>query len=453
MARRQNQTKTERASDTAETPPPAYFLSLAVENVRCFGERQTLELSDGSGRPRQWTILLGENGVGKTTLLQCLANLQPYKYPASDSFTNLPVSVFTPHTLALHWMYDSFARHGKNFPLRVISNLSLGVELSSGQTGEKVEDWGYSFDSKDGTTRSLLQNLRGLICYGYGASRRMGTADLSESQSRETCLTLFEDEVTLINAEEWLLQADYAANRLQGKAADRLQRVIEILKNLLPGLLNVDFRPTEWEPNKIRAFAETMLGWVPIKDMSLGYRTTLTWMVDFASRLFDRYPDSENPLAEPAIALIDEIDLHLHPRWQRDLLGLLSKTFPNTQFIVTAHSPLVVQAAPDANVVLLRREGDHVVIENDHEQIRNWRVDQILTSDLFGRMNSRPPQTQALIAEQNRILSKPKLTEKDKKRLRELEAEVGSMPVGETLLDIETMELVREAAKALRNRK
>jgi ABC-type molybdenum transport system ATPase subunit/photorepair protein PhrA len=54
---------------TEAKPPGVYFLSLSLENVRCFGEKQTLDLSDGEGRPKRWTILLGDNGTGKTTLL------------------------------------------------------------------------------------------------------------------------------------------------------------------------------------------------------------------------------------------------------------------------------------------------------------------------------------------------------------------------------------------------
>lgn len=64
---------------TPEAVPPAYFLSLSVENVRCFREKQTLDLSNGTGRPAQWTLILGENGIGKTTLLQLLAGMQAGK--------------------------------------------------------------------------------------------------------------------------------------------------------------------------------------------------------------------------------------------------------------------------------------------------------------------------------------------------------------------------------------
>ena len=56
-----------------------YFTSLAIENVRCFGDRQELDLTAVDGRPARWTLILGDNGVGKTTLLQCLAWMQPVR--------------------------------------------------------------------------------------------------------------------------------------------------------------------------------------------------------------------------------------------------------------------------------------------------------------------------------------------------------------------------------------
>lgn len=202
--------------------------------------------------------------------------------------------------------------------------------------------------------------------------------------------------------------------------------------------------------SKPRVEVETPYGWVRIRDLSLGYRALIAWVVDLAYRLFERYPDSPNPLAEPAIVLVDEIDLHLHPRWQRTIMAYLTERFPNTQFIVTAHSPLIVQAATDANIVLLRREGDHVVIDNDVEAIRGWRIDQVLTSDLFGLETARPPEYDALIEERNRILGKARLTKKDEQRLKELDARIGDLPTGETPQDMEAMDVIRRAAEVLK---
>ncbi len=183
---------------------------------------------------------------------------------------------------------------------------------------------------------------------------------------------------------------------------------------------------------KARAEFQTPYGWVPLRQLGYGYQTLITWVADLVSRMAEHYPNSEDPLAEPAVVLVDEIDLHLHPKWQRKLISFLTERFPNTQFIATAHSPLVVQAAADANIAVLRREGDHVVIDNEVENIRNWRIDQILTSDLFGLETARPPQVEEWLLEQKALLSKPKLTAADKKRLDVLETKIGALPFGET---------------------
>ncbi|KFA90804.1 hypothetical protein Q664_26175 [Archangium violaceum Cb vi76] len=293
-----------------------------------------------------------------------------------------------------------------------------------------------------------------LVCYGYGATRRMGAGSLSALQDSQPSESLFFEDVPLRNAEEWLLQADYAASKessKKGGAAQRRDRIKQLLIELLPEVRALRFAPPDARNPAARVELQTPYGWVAMRNLSLGYRTLIAWMVDLASRLFERYPESSNPLAEPTVVLVDEIDLHLHPTWQRQLIGYLTERFPNTQFIVTAHSPLVVQSATDANIVILKREGDHVVIDNDVESIRGWRVDQILTSDLFGLETARPPQVEELLKERTALLSKPRLTPKDKARLRELESAIGPLPTGETKTEREALELIQRAAERLRD--
>lgn len=169
--------------------------------------------------------------------------------------------------------------------------------------------------------------------------------------------------------------------------------------------------------------------------------------------MLDRYPNSPDPLAEPAVVLVDEIDLHLHPAWQRKLIGYLTERFPNTQFIATAHSPLIVQAASDANIALLKRVGDHVEIINDVEDIKNWRVDQILTSDLFGLESARPPQIEGLLKRREELLSRPKLSKKAQKDLAEIEAKIGDLPTGESREERDLMRRMDATLKRLEGRR
>lgn len=94
---------------------------------------------------------------------------------------------------------------------------------------------------------------------------------------------------------------------------------------------------------------------VTIDQLSAGERCLLALGADIARRLWWANPTLENPLLGEAVVMVDEIELHLHPRWQRRILERLRRTFPNCQFIVTTHSPQVVASAPNSSLVVLSR--------------------------------------------------------------------------------------------------
>ena len=434
--------------------PPAYFLSLEVENVLCFKEKQELKLCDNNGNLAQWTVILGNNGVGKTTLLRCLNRMEL----RLDKY----VDVAFPFRLSQNQDAETLQElevlrsNGAVIYTKIVSGNSLS-DIKSNRCEKLIE---HPFKSMVGyALEGQRKELCGLICYGYGATRKMGKTFLSDSLSSDNSASLFSDNATLINAEEWLLQTDYAIKAtpsekgLLHSATSNARRekhynqIFEVLKRILPDVEDIRIELDEDIERPIAKFL-TPFGWVRLSSLGLGYRTTIAWMVDLAVRLFKRYPDSEDPLAEPAIVLVDEIDLHMHPQWQRTIMEFLTERFPNTQFIVTAHSPLVVQAAQDANIVLLRREGDRVVIDNNPEIIDNWRVDQVLTS-VFEIPSARSPQIEKLLARRQEILTKSKLTKADKAELKELEEKIGTLPTAETSEDIKAMDIIRRAAKLL----
>ncbi|MCA1565268.1 MAG: AAA family ATPase [Acidobacteria bacterium] len=434
-----------------------YFLSLTIENVRCFGPQQTLDLSNGKGRPAQWTIILGENGIGKTTLLQSLVALTPV-FGTMFSLVPRGYDPFAGVKIVQMPDWNPF-RYSDESMTRISAVFCGGIKLAEDDTCKKLADFVLAGSSVYGwddiTFLDLKEGVGNMACYAYGASRRMGETSLSKESETIPYNSLFSGNVELLNAEEWLLQTDYASYAAKDastrkQAETQRDEIKNVLIKLLPDVEDIRVAQHGEKQLKLGVEVKTPYGWVSIKDLSLGYKTLIAWMVDFASGMFNHYSDSSDPLAEPAVVLVDEIDLHLHPKWQRTLMSYLSERFPNTQFIATAHSPLVVQAASDANVVLLRREGDHVVIDNNVKDIHGWRVDQILTSDLFGLESARPPQLDSLLAERTKILSKSRLTKKDKARLEEIEAGIGALPTGETPEDMEAMDVIRRAAEHLK---
>lgn len=363
----------------------SYFYKLELEGINCFKDRQILNLSDSNGSHAPWTIILGDNGTGKTTLLRILDRMQPY-------IPFLQEKYYFPYL----WRSMSYLKFPEKF-------YDILLDLENNQVEYK---YNYSNEATLVPTAIIHNSQANYLFYllSYGASRRMSKSDnintnFSSSESNRIT-TLFEESIELINAEEWLLQKELLAEKAELSVKEKfnyqLTLVKKILVDILPDVEDIRVKPIDETNSKLLIEVNTPYGWVNLRDLSFGYQTLTALIVDIAAKMMEQYPDSANPLAEPVIILIDEIDLHLHPKWQRTVLDKLSEHFPKAQFIATSHSPLIVQAAQDrgANIVVCRKEGDHVVIDNNPDEVKGWSVDQILVSDLFEIDSSRSVEAQ-----------------------------------------------------------
>ncbi|WP_165840906.1 AAA family ATPase [Larkinella punicea] len=412
--------------------PRVWFKSISLENVRSFGRKETINFTK-DGNAAQWNVILGDNGTGKTTVLRsaCLFIVRRYK----------------SHNI--HIDLNSFFRNNKSSEIECnLEETNTGdsynskLNISNLQIGDKKKIYPAThFPNEPNLVKYSEDKIP--VLYAYGAARKI--SDGAISKDNQQIESIFNDDIELINAEEWIVQADYLALK-DGRFSTKYQTVKRILLQLFNSEISDIYINTDSGTPKV--YFKTNYGNVRLHELSLGYKTLIAWTVDFAKGLSDRYPDSENPLAEPAICLVDEIDLHLHPKFQRNIIQFLTETFPNTQFIVTAHSPLIVQSAGDANIILLKRVGDEVHVENDPVDVRNWRLDQILSSELFGIED----KTLQMRRERDKLLGKNVLSEQEQNRLLELNAELDSVPFSSDPAEMKAETIIHQLAEALRDR-
>ncbi len=442
---------------------PVYFKSLEIENIRCFGDRQTLDLADGDGRPSRWTIILGENGAGKTTLLQCLVWMR--LVPPGDD----------PALLAEeNKMVESLLRQGHDLELRMAATLSCGATLSAERNGAKgaaipttVNSSVHVFfdakrhlsEEKDPETESTLKGeFPNPLVVAYGASRQRGVLNLAKVDLKDPCARSRFTQITeLYDLEELLSKLDYASQKKETPSPEHAQllRLRDVLTKILPG---DDFKPSDVEilpPDVLESGGpsgvclRTFSGLEPLSALSLGYQTTLAWTADLAWRLMKRFPKSPDPLSEPAVVIIDEIDLHLHPLWQLRIIDDLSEIFPAIQFIATSHSPLVVQVAETANFALVRKREADVQIVNKPEDVRRWRVDQILTSELFEVPTARNRDTERFFIRRDELAQKVSRSADEEAELEALRVQIAAFPTAADPEDRKAMDLIRKAAALL----
>jgi len=307
----------------------------------------------------QWTVLLGNNNTGKTRILQAIANMRPKKIRLSNKNDTQTTEAYFPVIFA-------------NRELHIKSNIDCNL------TNCKGKAWSAKHISADMDFQNTIANLH---IFGYGVSRypSVNNNTVSEqNQEGDDCDTLFTHEKRLVNIQEWLMQLDYAVKNNNQAMQKRLDKVREVIcSNIFPEINDFKFKSSDNGRNYV--LFKTKDGWFKYNELGFGYQSMLSWVVDLCKRMFETFPNSKNPLLESAVVLVDEIDLHLHPKWQREIISYVSDIFKNVQFIVTTHSPLIIQSMQEVNLYVLRREDEKIVVEHSSEtNFSGWTVEEIL---------------------------------------------------------------------------
>ena len=328
--------------------------NFSIRNYKCIQDL-SVDCRGEDGETRQWTVLLGENNTGKTNVLRALALLRPKKTIYRTDLDPVFKEAYMP----------------------VGALETSDVTVISSVNGER---WGFAPEG-----RASSEEPFDLHIYGYGVSRYPARTALSEREARPG-ETLFESSARLLDFQEWLLQLDYSQKSGSEKSRKRLEKMHDLVSSdLFPGVTDFAFKKDGNNEHVMVVFTAGKDGDVRFEELGFGYQTSLTWLADLCKRMFELYPEAENPLHEEAVVLVDELDLHLHPKWQRDIVPTLSKVFPRVQFIVTTHSPHVLQSMADVNLYVLRRDetsGEITVERSDVTDFTGWTVEEILSETM-----------------------------------------------------------------------
>lgn len=357
---------------------PVYIKDIGIVDYRCFSGENKFSFVDENGNWCRWTVFLGDNNTGKTNLLKAIASMEP------ELESNLHV----------------FAPIGISPIDRLQIGTTVGITTNRSLKNKSGYDlhWTIHKEKKIRLMGSTNEQWKHFSIYAYGVIRDIERKGFISNGSESTNTDNLFQNSKLINFEDWLFQLDYAARNENAPMENQVKAAAR--RNLLKSVLTSEIFPeisdlhfiSDADLNNYIEF-QTKDGWHKLSELGYGYQATLSWMVDFCKKLFDRYPSSENPLKEPAVLLVDEIDLHLHPQWQRSIIKYLSNIFTQTQFIVTTHSPFILQSMENVNLYGLQREGDHTKVQ--HFGIRSfigWRIEEIL-SEIMGLENNIHTET------------------------------------------------------------
>jgi hypothetical protein len=272
-----------------------------------------------------------------------------------------------------------------------------------------------------------------ILCVAFPALRPLRTPNTEALiEQKERNRPLVADLAPLVaggidprpqNVRDWLFKLDHqikteiVGGNANGPAKRTLNYFYHCVGKLATGL-SLEPGPIDVTSKMIKV--RTLGVDVPIELVSQGTASLLGWVGYLLSRLAELYPSLSDFSEAEAVVIIDELDAHMHPRWQLQVTESLTELFPRIQFICSSHSPLIVAGLRKENVQVLRRDSaGQVTVCSPPEDPKGLRADQILTSPAFDLESTQDPETQRMLETYSKLapIDKAELGEHEKRQL------------------------------------
>lgn len=424
---------------------------LKLDNFRCF---ESLEIGFGD-----ITLILADNGGGKSTILEAI------KLAFGSYLTRLPnVSGVNPVKDKHLLMYGK----GKQAPyLRITASLSDGTTWDrtekrdrTPKTAEKIPlaiglKNIYKFADRYIEAFNEEKDFILPIVLYYGTERSMTEEMPIRRRNWQKDFTPFDALNEALSGKanfrrflEWFNEMEDQERRKRDelRSYDYTLPALDVVRRAIKSIVP-DYSNPRIEKSPFRFVVDHHGMEYRIDQLSDGYRMTLAMIADIAGRLAEANPKMDEPLEAPGIVLIDEIDQHLHPLWQRKIVSDLHRTFPNIQFILTTHSPIIALGAPEESTIMHLTK-DHEVEVLSKSSLGSFSVNRVLVSSLFGLPNPQNPIWDEKIKKREAIL-KGSTSSDEIEELEQLNDELLPLSV-DSQEDLEARKIIREAAKILK---
>lgn len=311
--------------------------SVEIENFKNISSMK-ININKSENKIGQWTSILGENGTGKTSILQAIA------------LTLVPKS---------EMLYN-------------IKRLNFNKKVNLGNV--KINSTYYDDISIE---LNMPQRIKYPLIIAYGSIRLSDGIYASKADSIHSIRNLFNPRKSLENPEKFLMSlSDENFNLVTKQIKHVFKEEIKIIRN------------------GQALFFSISNGKFSFNQLSDGYRIILSLVCDIISTINKRYKSYEGK----AIVLIDELENHLHPKWIIELPQILKKVFPYVQFITTTHNPLLIRQLDSSEIIVLSKENNTYDSNTqyvaryfkDVTPLSSYSIDHLLTTDFFNLYDTNP---------------------------------------------------------------
>lgn len=340
----------------------------------------------------QFTVVIGDNGMGKSSLIHALqaalgAYLQCLPIPASRVYRRQ----IKPGEIRVTWdsilkEYTSSKENTCIFSKAVLNDTEVEwrrVMLNKRTTSHNRLDTGQLIDAVDDLLklRDEKKNIALPVIANFSTvraatqQRKGAKAQTKRSRLEKGYLAALSDNSDFEGLIEWL--HNYDGNlKHQKEFSGTKEAIFNAITTAIPFLTDVEYNSYYKELEAVVTINEKNSGKITHSNMSDGLKAMLNLVSELAFRcvILNGFLGADSVVQSKGVVLIDELDMHLHPTWQKRVVGDLKKAFPNIQFIVTTHSPFIVQSLSKEELQNL----DFMTPENPSDMTLNKVVTDVM---------------------------------------------------------------------------
>ena len=340
-----------------------YFERTEIQNFKGI-EKMNLEFSSGVN------LLIGNNGVGKTTVLEALAlSIQTY-FSRMNDIAKKSIKKDDVHFTS-NLVGDASQHRVYSNPTVIKSEINLGgLEYSSEISREdetnatRTKYTGKEFAAAGRDLLNSQEAILPVICY-FSTSRVVDTQKVSTNAVGKNklndrrcgyidCLNATLDRKALTDWTFKMAMAEYKKGTAVAEY-EAFKKAVGIFMQKMNDLEEIPLveYTRDFEDITYAEDGKTML----VNYLSAGYQSLLWMLMEISFRIALLNPEMSDYSQAEGIVLIDEIDMHLHPRWQWKILDALHNSFPKIQFIAATHSPIIISSFKDAKLLSIGENG------------------------------------------------------------------------------------------------
>ena len=408
-------------------------------NIRWLGPFENIHLDFDA----QANVLIGPNNCGKTSVLLALAEACLNHFSVPERFyhdekrpevrtTLWDESMYCEHPLP-HRVMSKDVRFMKeigyadfipalreNTAFRPKSPLGKGTDEGGGSgIDRRLSAMDEHYLEPEDTARFSKKSLLFLEKQKSDATKE----DEEELEKRSTWLCR-PSRITDQAIVSKIVELDYRAYR---KNESKYRKVISTVAGIASEITTgfpVAFNHIGEDERGLFPEFDTPDGKLPMDKLSQGTQSILQYLYHFIIGMAEYYSFPEDLTNRKAVFIVDEIDAHMHPEWQRRIIPTLTNNLPNCQLFASTHSPLILSGLKEGQVHLLSRgKGNEVVSTTNESDIRGWSADEILQY-FMGMKGTLDIETEKAVGKLAVLRDKTKLSKSEKKELENLRKEV-----------------------------